>query len=88
MIEIGSSAGGGIARQYSMCGIAALRPIRESPRGMPIATPRMTAIEKPRAMRSRLGTTCVPNSEKKKSFCVSCRIVVGRGNFGSSLAMV
>ena len=88
MIEIGSSAGGGIARQYSICGIAALRPIRERPSGMPIATPRMTAIAKPRPIRSRLGRTCVSNWEKKNSLRTSTMIVVGRGNFGSSRCTV
>ena len=48
-IEIGSSAGGGIARQYSMCGIASLRVQRESPIGIPSATPTTTAIAKPSA---------------------------------------
>ena len=37
--EIGSSAGGGIARQNSMCGIAASRPQRERPSGIPSAMP-------------------------------------------------
>ena len=87
-IEIGSSAGGGIARQYSMCGIAALRPRRESPSGMPSATPRMTAIENPSAIRSRLGTMCVSNWENSQSLRNSTMIVVGRGNFGSSRSTV
>ena len=38
-IEIGSNAGGGIARQYSMCGIAQRRAQRERPSGMPSTTP-------------------------------------------------
>ena len=56
-IEIGSSAGGGIARQYSMCGIASLRVNPESPIGIPIAIPATTAIAKPSPIRTRLGTT-------------------------------
>ena len=63
-IEIGSSAGGGIARQYSMCGIASMRAQRERPSGIPSATPTTTAIPKPSRIRSRLGTTCVSNCEK------------------------
>ena len=68
MTEIGSSAGGGIARQYSMCGIATRYARRERPSGMPRTTPTTTAIAKPAPIRSRLGTTCSPNWEKSQSF--------------------
>ena len=61
MIEIGSSAGGGIARQNSICGIVHSRAQRDSPIGMPRPMPTITAIRRPRPMRSRLGTTCSPN---------------------------
>ena len=39
MTEIGSSAGGGIARQYSMCGIANRRDQADRPSGMPSTIP-------------------------------------------------
>ena len=42
--EIGSRAGGGIARQYSMCGIVHTLAHRDSPIGTPSAIPRTTAI--------------------------------------------
>ena len=63
-IEIGNSAGGGIARQYSTCGIANRRDQRERPSGMPTTTPRTAPIPKPSRIRSMLGTTCVSNCEK------------------------
>ena len=80
MIEIGSSAGGGIERQYSMCGIDSLRRTGESPIGTPSATPAITPIVKPRPRRSRLGTTFVPNCEKSHMCWKSTRIVESRGN--------
>ena len=80
-IEIGRSAGGGIARPTSMCGIAAIRAHLESPIGMPRPTPTTTPIPKPSAIRSRLGTTCVPNSENSQRCWNSTRIVESRGNF-------
>ena len=80
-IEIGSSAGGGIARQTSMCGIAAFRAQSDRPSGTPRPIPSSTAIEKPSPIRSRLGTTCLSKSAKSHSFRNSTAIVVGRGNF-------
>ena len=87
-IEIGSRAGGGIARQYSMCGIASLRVNPESPIGIPIATPAMTAIAKPSPIRSRLGTTWVVNSEKSHMSLNSTRIVDSRGKWSLSACTV
>ncbi len=82
-IEIGRSAGGGIARQYSMCGIARLRVHRDSPSGTPSATPTTTAIPNPRPIRSRLGTTCDVNCEKSQSSWNSMRMVVSLGNLNA-----
>ena len=81
MIEIGSSAGGGIARQYSMCGIASdAVPSRERPSGMPSAMPSDDARCRSRApMRSRLGTTCSSNCENSQMSWNSTRIVDSRG---------
>ena len=87
-IEIGSSAGGGIARQYSMCGIASLRVHCESPIGIPIATPATTAIPKPSPIRTRLGTTCVVNCENSHMSWNSTRIVDSRGKLGLSACTV
>ena len=81
-IEIGNSAGGGIARQYSMCGIVHARAQTERPIGIPSAMPTTVAIPKPSAIRSRLGTTFVPNWEKSHICWNSTRIVDGLGNFG------
>ena len=81
MIEIGSRAGGGIARQYSMCGIANLRDHADSPSGMPSATPSTTAIAKPSKMRSRLGTTSARNCAKSQRSWNSRRIVDGGGKY-------
>ena len=83
-IEIGSSAGGGIARQYSMCGIASLRVQRESPIGIPSATPATTAIPNPRPIRTRLGTTWVVNCENSHMSWNSTRIVDSLGKLGLS----
>ena len=55
---------------------------------MPSPTPRTTAIPKPSRIRSRLGTTCVPNSEKSHRSWNWTRIVESRGNFGSSACTV
>ena len=87
-IEIGSRAGGGIARQYSMCGIASLRVNPERPIGIPIATPAMTASAKPSPIRSRLGTTWVVNSEKSHMSLNSTRIVDSRGKWSLSACTV
>ena len=87
-IEIGSRAGGGIARHHSMWGIAHTRAQRDSPSGIPIATPTTTAIPKPSAIRSRLGTTWVPNSAKSHISRNSTRIVESRGNCGFSARTV
>ena len=87
-IEIGRSAGGGIARQYSTCGIANARVQRESPSGMPRPTPRIVAIPNPSRIRLRLGTTCVPKSAKSHRSLNSTRMVESLGKFGSSACTV
>src|SRR5436190_1051285 len=86
--EIGSSAGGGIARHHSMCGIHQIRAHRERPSGSPIATPATTAIANPAVTRTRLGTTCVPNCEKSQRSWNSPRIVDSFGNLGLSAEAV
>src|SRR5512133_3077432 len=82
-MEIGRSAGGGIARHHSMCGIAMMRPHLDSPSGIPRRIPRTRAIPKPAAILVRLGTTCSSNCEKSHIWRNSTRIVESRGNFGS-----
>jgi hypothetical protein len=84
MTEIGSNAGGGIARHHSMCGIAAIRAQRESPSAIPRPMPSTTAIPNPAPIRSRLGTTWSSNCENSQSSRNSTRIVERRGNFGSA----
>jgi hypothetical protein len=86
--EIGSSAGGGMLRQNSMCGIASRRPHRESPSGMPSAIPSTAAIPKPSRMRTRLGTTCSWNCEKSHMSLNSTRIVESRGKYCESACTV
>ncbi len=81
--EIGSSAGGGIARHHSMCGIASIRPHRESPSGMPSSTPRTTAIPNPSRILVRLGTRWSSTWENSHISRNSTRIVERRGNIGS-----
>jgi hypothetical protein len=88
MIEIGSSAGGGIARQYSMCGVAIRRRIVDMPRSTPSATPTTVAIANPAPMRSRLGTRSDPTCAKSHSFLKSTRIVESRGNLNECACTV
>ena len=82
-IEIGSSAGGGMARHHSMWGIASSRPQRDSPSGMPMISPMITASVNPAPMRIRLGTTWRWNCEKSHISLNWTRIVDSRGNSGS-----
>ena len=49
---------------------------------------RRRAMPKPSAMRSRLGTTCVPNCENSHRSWNSTRIVDSRGNFGTCACTV
>ena len=60
-IEIGISAGGGIARQYSMCGIATRAPSARARAGSRARRRGRRRWRSRAAMRSRLGTTFVPN---------------------------
>ena len=77
--EIGRSAGGGIARQYSMCGIANFRAHSDIPSGTPIATPIAEPIPNPSRMRIRLGTTSLRNCSKTQRSLNSCTIFDGGG---------
>ena len=61
---------------------------RDMPSGTPMPTPTTVAMANPRTIRLRLGTTCVPNSEKSQSFWNSTRIVESRGKFGSAACTV
>ena len=79
--EIGSSAGGGIARQYSMWGIANLCDQADRPSGIPSTIPKADPSPKPSRIRSRLGTTWVPNSEKSQRSWNSAKIVSGGGKY-------
>ena len=65
-----------------------LRAQRESPIGIPSATPATTAIPKPRPIRTRLGTTCVVNCENSHMSWNSTRIVDSRGKLGLSACTV
>ena len=83
-IEIGSRAGGGMARHHSMCGIASIRPQRERPSGIP-----MDQAEEHRHARSRLRSVQArddvrANCEKSHMSRNSTRIVESRGKRGSS----
>ncbi len=80
MIEIGSSAGGGMVRQYSMCGIASdASPPREAERDADRDAERRRRSRSRAGSRTRLGTTCSVNWEKSQMFWNSTRIVESRG---------
>jgi len=62
-----------------MCGIAQRRAQRESPIGIPSATPARQAIPNPSPTRSRLGTTSDWKWENSQRSWNSTRIVDKRG---------
>ena len=81
MTEIGSSAGGGIARQYSMCGIANRRDQSERPSGMPMTMPRdgadPEAEQDPHDARHHVGAELLEEPELLEL----AAIVVGGGKY-------
>src|SRR6476659_9320133 len=79
MTEIGSNAGGGIARQYSTCGMANFRAQSDRPSGTPRAIPTADPIPKPSRIRIRLGTTSERNWAKSHRSRNWLRIVDGGG---------
>ena len=87
-IEIGISAGGGMALHHSMWGIASIRPRRERPSGIPRRTPTATAIRNPSTILVRLGTRCSSTWEKSHISRNSVRMVDRRGNIGSLARVV
>ena len=77
--EIGKSAGGGIARQYSTCGIANRLAQSERPIGMPSTTPIAEPIAKPSRIRIKLGTMSERNCANSHRSWNWARIVDGGG---------
>ena len=76
--EIGNSAGGGIARQYSTCGIANRLDQSERPIGIPSTIPIAEPIAKPSRIRIKLGTMS-RNCENSHRSWNWARIVDGGG---------